>query len=42
MSDVELRTPEGQLPLEVTVGTEDPPGLDISKLLAKTGHVTLD
>jgi citrate synthase len=42
MSDVELRTPDGQLPLEVTVGTEDPPGLDISKLLAKTGHVTLD
>src|SRR4051812_22300542 len=42
MSDVELRTPEGQLPLEVTVGTEDPPGLDISKLLSKTGHVTLD
>ncbi|MBK5305792.1 MAG: citrate synthase [Frankiaceae bacterium] len=42
MSDVELRTPEGQLPLEVTVGTENPPGLDISNLLAKTGHVTLD
>jgi citrate synthase len=42
MSDVELRTPDGQLPLEVTVGTEDPPGLDISKLLAKTGHVALD
>jgi citrate synthase len=42
MSDVELRTPEGQLPLEVTEGTEEPPGLDISKLLAKTGHVTLD
>ena len=42
MSDVELRTAEGQLPLEVIVGTEDPPGLDISKLLAKTGHVTLD
>src|SRR3954451_876073 len=42
MSDVELHTPEGQLPLEVTTGTEEPPGLDISKLLAKTGHVTLD
>src|SRR3954471_18698696 len=42
MSDVELHTPEGQLPLEVTTGTEDPPGLDISKLLAKTGYVTLD
>src|SRR6266567_8735087 len=42
MSDVELRTSDGQLPLAVTEGTEDPPGLDISKLLAKTGHVTLD
>src|SRR3954471_5511706 len=42
MSDVELHTPAGQLPLEVTTGTEDPPGLDISKLLAKTGYVTLD
>jgi citrate synthase len=42
MSDVELHTPEGQLPLELTVGTEEPAGLDISKLLAKTGHVTLD
>jgi citrate synthase len=42
MPDVELHTPEGSLPLEVTRGTEDPPGLDISKLLARTGHVTLD
>src|SRR4051812_6047019 len=42
MSDVELRTSDGQLPLAVTEGTEDPPGLDISTLLAKTGHVTLD
>jgi citrate synthase len=42
MSDVELHTPEGQLPLEVTPGTEAPPGLDISQLLSKTGHVTLD
>src|SRR3954468_9050020 len=42
MSEVELRTSEGQLPLAVIEGTEDPPGLDISKLLAKTGHVTLD
>ncbi len=42
MSDVELHTPEGQLPLEVTVGTEAPAGLDISGLLSKTGHVTLD
>jgi citrate synthase len=42
MSDVELRTAEGQLPLEVIVGTENPPGLDISQLLVKSGHVTLD
>jgi citrate synthase len=42
MSQIELRTSDGQLPLAVTEGTEDPPGLDISKLLAKTGHVTLD
>jgi citrate synthase len=42
MSEIELRTSDGQLPLAVTEGTEDPPGLDISKLLAKTGHVTLD
>src|SRR3954454_381183 len=42
MSDVELRTTDGQLPLGLVEGTEDPPGLDISKLLAKTGHVTLD
>jgi citrate synthase len=42
MSDVELHTPEGQLPLEAVVGTEEPPGLDISTLLTKTGHVTLD
>src|SRR5689334_9819050 len=42
MSDVELRTSDGQLPLAVIEGAEDPPGLDISKLLAKTGHVTLD
>jgi citrate synthase len=42
MSDVELHTPEGQLPLEITQGTEEPPGLNISKLLSQTGHVTLD
>ena len=42
MSDVELHTPEGPLPLEVTQGTEAPSGLDISQLLAKTGYVTLD
>ena len=42
MSDIELHTPEGSLPLEVTRGTEEPPGLNISKLLTETGHVTLD
>jgi citrate synthase len=42
MSDVELRTAEGQLPLEATMGTEAPAGLDISGLLSKTGYVTLD
>jgi citrate synthase len=42
MSDVELRTSDGQLPLGLIEGSEEPPGLDISKLLAKTGHVTLD
>ena len=42
MSDVELHTPEGQLPLEVIEGTEAPSGLNISALLAKTGQVTLD
>src|SRR4051812_6446442 len=42
MSDVSLHTPEAQLPLEVTEGTETPSGLDISGLLTKTGHVTLD
>src|SRR5690349_12126147 len=42
MSEIELRTSDGQLPLGLIEGTEEPPGLDISKLLAKTGHVTLD
>jgi citrate synthase len=42
MSDIELHTPDGQLPLEVTAGTEVPSGLDISGLLGKTGFVTLD
>src|SRR3954463_16734203 len=42
MSDLDVRTSDGQLPLGGTEGDEDPPGLDIAKLLAKTGHVTLD
>src|ERR1700709_121072 len=42
MSDIELRTADGGLPLEGTAGTEEPAGLDVSGLLAKTGYVTLD
>ena len=40
MSEIELRTSDGQLPLGLIEGTEEPPGLDISKLLAKTGSLT--
>ena len=42
MSDFELTTPTGALRLSVVRGTEEPAGLDVSKLLASTGHVTLD
>ena len=42
MSDVELTGPNGSLPLTVVEGSEAPAGLDISKLLATTGQVTLD
>lgn len=42
MSDFELTTPSGALPLEVVTGTEAPAALDVSKLLSATGHVTLD
>ncbi|MDP3712144.1 MAG: citrate synthase [Mycobacteriales bacterium] len=42
MSDYELQTPGGTLPLNIVEGTEAPSGVDISKLLASTGHVTLD
>jgi citrate synthase len=42
VSDVELTTPTGSLPLTLVEGSEAPAGLDISKLLASTGHVTLD
>jgi citrate synthase len=42
VSDHELQTPGGALPLNIVEGTEAPAGLDISKLLATTGHVTLD
>ena len=42
MSDFSLSYPEGALPLEVIPATEGPGGLDVSKLLTTTGHVTLD
>ena len=42
MSDYELVYPAGTLPLDRIVGTEGPPGLDVSALLKKTGQVTLD
>ncbi len=42
MSDIEIKHPEGTLPLETVVSTEGPNGLRIDKLLASTGDVTLD
>jgi citrate synthase len=42
VSDVEITSPDGSLPLPVVQGSEAPSGLDISKLLATTGNVTLD
>ncbi len=42
MSDVKLETPNGVIELPTVAGTEAPEGLDISKLLSSTGHVTLD
>ncbi|MDQ3431902.1 MAG: citrate synthase [Actinomycetota bacterium] len=42
MSDFELKHPGGQLPLETIEATEQPSGLDVSKVLKETGHVTLD
>jgi citrate synthase len=42
MPDYELVYPNGTLPLERIVGTEGPPGLDVSALLKQTGQVTLD
>ena len=42
MSDVEITGPSGSLSLAVVEGSEAPAGLDISKLLATTGQVTLD
>ncbi|MBU6312626.1 MAG: citrate (Si)-synthase, partial [Actinomycetales bacterium] len=42
MSDYLLSYPGGELPLEVSPSTIGESGLDISKLLATTGNVTLD
>ena len=42
MSDVKLETPGGVVALPTVAGSEEPSGLDISKLLASTGQVTLD
>jgi len=42
MSDAKLETPSGVTALPTVEGTESPDGLDISKLLATTGQVTID
>jgi citrate synthase len=42
MADYELVYPNGTLALDRVVGTEGPPGLDVSALLKQTGQVTLD
>ena len=42
MSDVTLQHPAGTLPLSVQPATDGPSGIEIPKLLAETGLVTLD
>jgi citrate synthase len=42
VSDAKLETPGGVIALPTIEGTESPSGLDISKLMASTGQVTLD
>jgi citrate synthase len=42
MSDVTLEHPRGSLPLPVKPATEGPAGIEVPKLLASTGMVTLD
>src|SRR3954468_2200229 len=42
MADYEIGYDGNTLPLEPVEGTEDPSGLNISKLLATTGRVTFD
>jgi citrate synthase len=41
-NSVVLRHPNGELPLKVVPATEGASGVDISKLLSTTGHVTYD
>jgi citrate synthase len=40
--DFELTFPEGKMDLAVVEGTEAPAGISVGKLLAESGHVTLD
>lgn len=42
MSTFALDYPEGSLPLDLVKATDGPSGLDVSKVLASTGQVTLD
>jgi len=42
VSDAKLETPSGVIELPTVGGSEAPHGLDISKLLASTGQVTID
>ena len=44
MADIaKLLTPDGkQIEMPLVVGTENEKGIDISKLLASSGYVTLD
>src|SRR6476660_8732143 len=42
MTEFKLDYADGQLPLSAREASEGPSGLDISKLLKETGHVTLD
>jgi citrate synthase len=42
MTDFTLEHPQGRLPLAVRGAVEGPAGVEIGKLLAGTGHVTLD
>ena len=42
MADAKLETPNGVIALPTVEGSEQPSGLDISKLLAGSGQVTID